>query len=158
MYCPRERKRGIIGFSERNVCNDYRGGKVVIEVGRKLANVWVRETVGNANVNVNTTRTILMDVVGGISAVTPAEYVIDDIMGDILLHARRDVNISDVVGDVKIFVPENLLVQLTVNGIMANLKTRTPAGDACPGEGLGCHEQRQDQVMIFKPVLFSLCR
>ncbi|WP_297421118.1 hypothetical protein [Thermococcus sp.] len=131
VYCPREREKGLLGSSERNARNEYKGGKVVIEVGKRLSEMQVREIVGNINVNVNTTRTILMDVVGDISAVTPAEYVIDNIMGDIPLHARRDVNISDVVGDVEIFVPENLSIQLTVNDIMGKLEN-THSGSGTP--------------------------
>jgi hypothetical protein len=122
VYCPVREERGVFGFERRNVCNDYRGGRVVIETGSTLSEVQVRETVGNADVTVNATRVILSGVVGKVFAKTPAEYVIDNVVGDVSLHARRNVSISHVVGNVNVLVPGNLSVQLSVRDVVGNVR------------------------------------
>ena len=128
VYCPREREKGIIGFSERNVCNDYRGGKVVIEVGRKLADVWVRETVGDVEVSVNATRLILRHVVGNVSASAPAEYRVENIVGNVSIGAEGDVDVSNVVGDVYISVPSGFSVQFSVNDVVGSVENNHSGG------------------------------
>ncbi len=122
VYCPRERKRGIIGFSERNVCNDYRGGKVVVEVGKRLSEVQIRETVGDVEVSVNATRLILKHVVGNVSASAPAEYRVENIVGNVSIGAERDVNVSNVVGNVYISIPSSFSVQFSVSDVVGSVR------------------------------------
>ncbi|ASJ05939.1 DUF4097 family beta strand repeat-containing protein [Thermococcus pacificus] len=131
VYCPTERKRGLLRFGEHNACSDYRDGKVVIEVGRKLADIWVKDTVGDVEVDVNATRLVLKDVVGDVRASAPAEYLVEDIVGDVSIDAEGDVEVSDVVGDVYISIPANFSVQLSVKDVVGDVEN-THSGEGMP--------------------------
>ncbi|ASJ07819.1 hypothetical protein A3L11_00685 [Thermococcus siculi] len=126
VYCQRKSVRELFRYRETNACNEYVGGKVVIEVGKRLADVWVRETVGNVSVNVNATRLVFEDIVGDVSASAPAEYMIEDVVGDVSIRAEGDVTVKDVVGDVYISVPASFSVQLSVENIVGNVENTHP--------------------------------
>ena len=93
VYCPAE---------DDNACNDYRDGRVIIEVGKKLADVVIHKTVGDVEVDVNATRLVFEDIVGDVRASAPAEYKVEDVVGDVSIHAEGEVRVSNVVGDVTI--------------------------------------------------------
>jgi hypothetical protein len=121
----------ILGHRETNACNEYKDGEVLIEVGRELAELEVRETVGDVSVNVNATKLVFEDVVGDLSAVAPGEYRIEGVVGDVSLHAERDVTINDVVGDVDVLLPDSFSVQLSVDDIVGSVKN-THTGEGTP--------------------------
>ncbi|MBP1911036.1 hypothetical protein [Thermococcus stetteri] len=95
---------------------------VVIEVGRGLADLWVRETVGDVSVDVNATRPVFEDVVGDVSVRAPAEYRIEDVIGNVSIHAEGDVIIKDVVGNVDISLPANFSVQPSTEDVIGSVE------------------------------------
>ncbi|ASJ13135.1 hypothetical protein [Thermococcus thioreducens] len=111
VYCPAEEKRSGFGISTHNLCSEYRNGKVVIEVGTGLRDVWVRDTVGD------------------LKGAAPAKYRIDDVVGDVVIHAGGNVIINDVVGDVRIHVPPDYTVSLSLHDVLGKVK------NAYAGEG-----------------------
>lgn len=122
VYCPRKTVDEPLWSRATNACNEYVGGKVVIEVGKGLADVWVRETVGNVSVKVNATRLVFEDVVGDVSARAPAEYRIEDVIGDVSIHAEGDVTVKDVVGNVYISIPADFSVQFSAEDVIGSVE------------------------------------
>ena len=122
VYCLAEEKRSGFGISTRNLCSEYRNGKVVIEVGTGLANVWVRDTLGDVLIGANVTEVLIENTVGDINGISPAEYRIDDVVGDVVIYAGGDVTLNDVVGDVRIHVPHDYTVSLSLDDVLGKVE------------------------------------
>ncbi len=129
VYCLVEKKRSGFGISTHNLCEDYKNGRIVIEVGKELADVWVQNTVGDVSIGANATRVVIEDTVGDVVSNSPAEYRVDDVVGDVRIYAGGDVTINDVVGDVGIHVPPNYTVSLFLDDVLGKV------GKAYPCEG-----------------------
>ncbi len=119
VYCPTKK---IPGLGERNACNDYRNGRVVIEVGGRLEKVSVSKTVGDVEVKANTSGLIIEDVVGDVRADAPAGCMVTKVVGDVWIRAEGDVRMSNVVGDVRIEVPDSFSVRLSVEDVMGDVE------------------------------------
>ncbi|NJE05167.1 hypothetical protein E3E36_03210 [Thermococcus sp. M36] len=131
VYCLVEEKRSVFGISTHNLCGDYRNGKVVIEVGTGLTDVWVRNTVGDVFIGANVTKALIEDTVGDLKGAAPAEYRVDDVVGDVVIHAGGDVTINDVVGDIRIHVPHDYTVSLSLNDVLGKVEN-TYSGEGRP--------------------------
>ncbi len=131
VYCLVEKKRSGFGISTHNLCEDYKNGRIIIEVGKELADVWVQNTVGDVFIEANATRLLFEDIVGDVRASAPAEYRVEDVVGDVSIHAEGEVRVSDVVGDVHITVPEEYAVELSVEDVIGDVKN-THSGSGMP--------------------------
>ncbi|GAB6101149.1 hypothetical protein JCM16138_03720 [Thermococcus atlanticus] len=128
VYCPAEEKRSGFGISTHNLCSEYRNGKVVIEVGKELADVWVQNTVGDVFIGANATKVLIENTVGNLKGAAPAKYRIDDVVGDVVIHAGGDVTINDVVGDVRIHVPPDYTVSLSLHDVLGKVEKAYSGG------------------------------
>ncbi|WP_258083776.1 cell wall-active antibiotics response protein [Thermococcus thermotolerans] len=128
VYCLVEEKRSGFGISTHNLCGDYRNGKVVIEVGTGLRDVWIRDTVGDVFIGTNVTKALIEDTVGDLKGAAPAEYRIDDVVGDVVIHAGGDVTINNVVGDVRIHVPPDYTVSVSLDDVLGRVEKAHSSG------------------------------
>lgn len=124
VYCPI--KESIIG--RRNVCNDYRNGTVVVEVGGELEYLGIRDAVGDFLVSAGAKRVIVRDFVGNFKGESWAEYTVEDVVGDITLHASDHVGINNVVGDILITAPPDFSVNLNAEDVLRGV-TNTAGGE-----------------------------
>ncbi|NJE46877.1 hypothetical protein E3E35_05515 [Thermococcus sp. GR7] len=121
VYCPI--KEGIIG--KRNICNDYKNGTVVVEVGGELEYLGIRDAVGEFLVSAGVKRITVRHVVGDFDGQSWAGYTIENSVGDITLHASDHVSINNVVGDIIVIVPPDFGVALNAEDVVGDVKSTT---------------------------------
>ncbi|WP_188202577.1 hypothetical protein [Thermococcus camini] len=131
VYCLVEKKRSGFGISTHNLCEDYKNGRIIIEVGNGLSDVWVQNTVGDVFIGANATRVVIENTVGDVVSSAPAEYRVDDVVGDVSIHAEGDVTINDVVGDIGIRVPPNYTVSLSLDDVLGKVE-KAHSGEGRP--------------------------
>lgn len=122
VYCPRVKEKTAMGFRERNVCAEYKNGRIIIEVGRELDYLLVRDSIGDYTISANASRVTFENVVGDVESLTLAGYGIKDLVGDVRIRAAGDVSIEDVVGDVEVSIPENFSVWIYVGDVVGKVE------------------------------------
>ena len=120
VYCPEKRIATLFGIRERNVCNDYENGTVVVFVGEDLSNLSIKNSVGGLSVSLEGEEIYVENFVGTVRG-TGEGYVLHNVVGKVFLRVSRRVSINNVVGDVTIDVPDGFNAKLIAKDVLGKV-------------------------------------